>query len=652
MRTGLNFTKSALFLLNLIRVLVYCLVIGNLVIKEASVDLLVNTDVFLVLSVFSASDNLISYMIKLWQKTFVRSIYFYSSDSDIELVQKPLQLLTNPTNDELTLLISDNIHPLDTIKIYKQYQSYFKSEHYLQAIKTITVSRTSLKFLGNQQVYTNLHQMCSKLLDSLDEMDIHQCMEFFHSVNRFTGFQTSQKLVRRIQQIQDYSQFNLTQIIKLAQDMYQINMNMTDIFNNIILRCVNDEASIFDLAYLLKMEYFYQFSLQISQRENIIKFFDYLHSKVSYFDIEFQSYFLLLFANRRYYDHFLIIPKLLYVIEKSLQQKIHKMNEQSIINILQAYKSLPKFFPQDLLNIIQEMFIKTINQSPQQLEVNFLKEIYFTLNLSAEEKNKICQLVKEKAQQQTIKQNLIPHLIAMNMKDIAEIILSQQQYNQDTLLYYKMFFDQNVDRYVESIEFQDTFKKYLAMSIQNPEKAKIREQLLSQCNQKTYKWITKIHHFEFDHQDLDDFILRMSLLIRDKSDDHLQKLFQSYKIGKKIITLIRNQQILDIWIEITSKYQVTYFIEDFENPNQFQVKFIKHTIYQNIKTLDISQLKILLLLIKPQDFIDDSEFLFKIMKRLEQENTCMELITRITGSTKFIKKNCLYYTNKQIVMLN
>ena len=66
MRTGLNFTKSALFLLNLIRVLVYCLVIGNLVIKEASVDLLVNTDVFLVLSVFSASDNLISYMIKLW----------------------------------------------------------------------------------------------------------------------------------------------------------------------------------------------------------------------------------------------------------------------------------------------------------------------------------------------------------------------------------------------------------------------------------------------------------------------------------------------------------------------------------------------------------------------------------------------------------
>ena len=100
--------------------------------------------------------------------------------------------------------------------------------------------------------------------------------------------------------------------------MYQINMNMTDIFNNIILRCVNDEASIFDLAYLLKMEYFYQFSLQISQRENIIKFFDYLHSKVSYFDIEFQSYFLLLFANRRYYDHFLIIPKLLYVIEKSL----------------------------------------------------------------------------------------------------------------------------------------------------------------------------------------------------------------------------------------------------------------------------------------------------------------------------------------------
>ena len=54
----------------------------------------------------------------------------------------------------------------------------------------------------------------------------------------------------------------------------------------------------------------------------------------------------------------------------------------------------------------------------------------------------------------------------------------------------------------------------------------------------------------------------MSLLIRDKSPDNLQKLLSSYKMGKKIISLIRNKEILDVWIDITSKFKVSFLVEE------------------------------------------------------------------------------------------
>lgn len=66
------------------------------------------------------------------------------------------------------------------------------------------------------------------------------------------------------------------------------------------------------------------------------------------------------------------IPLVLYTLRTHLKDKLDQLSETSVVNILLAYKSLPREFPIDLLEEIKEMVIVTVQHNSANIKSFFL----------------------------------------------------------------------------------------------------------------------------------------------------------------------------------------------------------------------------------------------------------------------------------------
>lgn len=93
-------------------------------------------------------------------------------------------------------------------------------------------------------------------------------------------------------------------------------------------------------------------------------------------------------------------------MKDQLKEKIEQLGEMAVNNIIEAYESLPKEFPVDLLEEIKEMMCVTIQHNPKVISSNFLLGIYESFANLKTRKRKIAEqklVILEKELLQRIK---------------------------------------------------------------------------------------------------------------------------------------------------------------------------------------------------------------------------------------------------------
>ena len=78
-------------------------------------------------------------------------------------------------------------------------------------------------------------------------------------------------------------------------------------------------------------------------------------------------------------------------MKEQLKEKIEQLGEMAVNNIIEAYESLPKEFPVDLLDEIKEMMCVTIQHNPKVISSNFLLGIYESFANLRTRKRKIAE---------------------------------------------------------------------------------------------------------------------------------------------------------------------------------------------------------------------------------------------------------------------
>jgi len=129
------------------------------------------------------------------------------------------------------------------------------------------------------------------------------------------------------------------------------------------------------------------------------------------------------------------VPNVIYKLKDQLKDKIEQLGEMAVNNIIEAYESLPKEFPVDLLEEIKEMMCVTIQHNPKVISSNFLLGIYESFANLKTKKRRIAEqklVILEKELLQRIKDG-DPDLNRMKSLEIMLEIYQKTGKNEEGL---------------------------------------------------------------------------------------------------------------------------------------------------------------------------------------------------------------------------
>lgn len=191
-------------------------------------------------------------------------------------------------------------------------------------------------------------------------------------------------MIERINQFIKAKTYNFRNLANLYYDLSYLNRFRGEIVNELINEIRNDGKILTSFTTLQLLQALSRNSRNLSQKEYVLidLILRNLGEMLEEFDTDQKANIFRLVAslNLQYSPPRYRIPYLLYNLRPQLKESFDSASEKGVLHVIQAYKSLPKEFPSDLINDIKEMVLLTIQHSSSNIKSFFLLE--FFLNMS------------------------------------------------------------------------------------------------------------------------------------------------------------------------------------------------------------------------------------------------------------------------------
>jgi hypothetical protein len=185
-----------------------------------------------------------------------------------------------------------------------------------------------------------------------------------------------EKVVQKIKEYIQSNSYKLPNLVNLFYDMSFLNKNTNEIGNQILKEL---RSNIKQLTPLVAIQILQACALRerpLTVRSYTLADFvqrNLFHLRKVMSVDEKSALFKYIAAlelnlNPPRYD----IPHVLYQLRNDLNDSFDRMNESSVLNILDAYRDLPIEFPSDLLNNLKEVVITTIQSNSENIKSYFL----------------------------------------------------------------------------------------------------------------------------------------------------------------------------------------------------------------------------------------------------------------------------------------